>query len=78
MTNLQSTVEEVRALLQLVQRAPMSNAEALFTEALFTRWLGTLDPAFASKSAPLGNDRSDQVDPAAPASQPATPEGDLV
>lgn len=37
-----ATPDELQALLQLVQRAPMTLAETLFIEGLFLRWRGEL------------------------------------
>lgn len=50
---LTASTAELQALLQLVQRAPMTQAEALFAEALFTRWLDQLAPL---KAAPPADD----------------------
>jgi hypothetical protein len=43
MATLNSTSDEVRALLELVKRAPMTRAEVLFAEALFARWLEAIE-----------------------------------
>lgn len=36
---LTATASELQALLALLQRAPMTPAEALFAEYIFNRWL---------------------------------------
>lgn len=68
MATLTTTPDEVQALLQLVQRAPMTRAEALFADALFTGWLAQL----GAPNAPGGAAASDVLAQGAPATQPPT------
>lgn len=84
MSKVEASADEIRALLDLTQRVPMTRAEALFTEALFTRWLasiGAIEAPPANNDAPsakLDDQRSDQPDPAVPAGAPSTEAHDQV
>ena len=89
MASLDASADEIRALLELTQRIPMTRAEALFCETIFTRWLDTLAPAGAasasdvlapglSETQPPTISTSDQPSGAIPAFAPAPEHTDQV
>ncbi len=61
MATLNTSIDQVKALLNLTQRAAMSHAEALFTEALFSDWLTQLAQEGAT---PGGASAADVLDAA--------------
>lgn len=54
MVTIETTADEIRALLELTQRTPLTRAEALFIEALFTRWIAVCEAASTSRAVPAG------------------------
>lgn len=69
MASLDANADEIRALLDLVQRAPMTRAEALFTEALFNRWLAVI----AAAADVLAAGGQNQPPPISTSDQPCQP-----
>jgi len=61
MASFNASADELRAIFELTQRVPMTRAEALFIEALFTRWLDQIAPASAT---PGGASAADVLDAA--------------
>lgn len=77
MVTLTSNADEVQALLELIQRAPLTRAEALYVESVFARWFEAIKAgAPANNTAPLGSgggdQRRDQPAEAVPASPTLT------
>lgn len=84
MATLTSTPDEVQALLALMQRTPLSRAEALFIEGLFDRWLHEVEvqsqgdqPAQPLTPLTSSTDASTSQQ-ALPASQPSPKDADQV
>ena len=58
---IETTTDELRGLLHLLQRTPLTQVEALFIEMLFTRWLPPLaaDDGPGATDPPAANDATD-------------------